>query len=232
MDRDQRACSDCVLRGGCGLLDLAGEQGAQETIEVDEFRADAPIALRPGRLFAVRSGAVKSLCADGVGGVGIIDLRFPGDLIGLESVAEPGSDAVEFRAAIPMTTVCHIRFDADAARRSSRRFCERLSAELAARIRSTYRYRQMIRSGARLRVAHYLTKAMRAAPLSGGRGPQRLPAVSRTDIAGYLHMRAETVSRVLSDFRRSGWIGGPVDRIEVVDRAAIEALVHAGLPNA
>ena len=226
MDREHRTCSDCVLRGRCGLLELAGEQGAQDAIEIEieDIRADAPVVLHPGRLTAVRSGAVKSLCTAGTGLGGIIDLRFPGDVIGLESVAEPGSDAVEFRAAVPLTSVCRIPFDADAARRSSRRFCDELSAELAERIRSTYRYRQMIRAGARPRVAHYLAKVMRTMPANGSRGPQRLPAISRTDIAGYLHMRAETVSRVLSDFRRSGWIRGPVDRIEVLDRAAIEGL--------
>ena len=50
--------------------------------------------------------------------------------------------------------------------------------------------------------------------------------MSRTDVADYLGLTIETVCRVLSGFKRNGFIAIPnAHRIELRDRAALEAIV-------
>ncbi|OIQ73060.1 fumarate and nitrate reduction regulatory protein [mine drainage metagenome] len=191
---------------------------------MEEFRADASIPVRQGRLFVVKAGAVKTVWGDARDDAAIIDFSFPGQVIGLESLVEVPTVHVDFRASISMTAVCHVRFNAKTAKRVSRQFCERLSAELAARIRSTYRHRQITKAGAQIRVAHFLIKVIRPDAMQNIHGHYTVPNIARSDIASYLHMRTETLSRVLSEFRKKGWIRGPMHRIEVIDSGAIDML--------
>ena len=48
--------------------------------------------------------------------------------------------------------------------------------------------------------------------------------MARTDIANYLRLAPETVSRVLRRFQQDGWLHVERREVELRDRAAIEAL--------
>jgi CRP/FNR family transcriptional regulator len=57
--------------------------------------------------------------------------------------------------------------------------------------------------------------------------------MSRNDIADYLGLTIETVCRILSAFKREGAIAIPnPHRIEVLDRAALEAVSQTGWSGA
>jgi CRP/FNR family transcriptional regulator len=80
------------------------------------------------------------------------------------------------------------------------------------------------RKTARERVASFLLAQLAASrPCEASANGFRLP-MTRTDIADYLGLTIETVSRVFSQFRRKGMIALPTaQRVELRDRDALEA---------
>lgn len=209
------------------MLDLLGDvRGHTQTrIQVDEYRAGTPIPIRFDHVYAVRSGAVKVIWNDARHESSIIDLCFPGQLFALESLVNFEAWHKDFRASISMTAVCSIACNIKGKSRASKELCGRLSAQLAMLIMPTHELTRVIQSGAQARVAHYMMKVIQANATRNSHGHRILPNVPRSDIASYLRMRMETLSRVLSEFRKRGWIQGQIHHIEVVDPEAIESLM-------
>lgn len=228
MSRESCPCEVCRNRARCGLLEVGCRlpEGPELTISVEEFCADTEIPATGGCLLAVKSGAVKTILRDAHGQSRVIDFSFPGDLIALETLADAEDSGVDYRASMSMTAVCRVRIDPTAVKRASAQFCHRLNAELATRIRANFHHRQIIVDAAQVRMAHYLMQLIRAAQGRGGSQAATLPNISRSDIASYLHLRVETVSRTLSTFRKSGWVRGPLHRLEVLDIDALASLTR------
>ena len=125
-----------------------------------------------------------------------------------------------------MTSVCRVRINPTEAKRASSDFCHRVNAELATRIRANFHHRQIVVEAARIRMAHYLMQLVRARQEQDGSQATILPSIARSDIASYLHLRVETVSRIVSTFRKNGWVRGPLHRLEVVDVHALASLTR------
>ncbi|HVJ55329.1 MAG TPA: helix-turn-helix domain-containing protein [Aliidongia sp.] len=80
-------------------------------------------------------------------------------------------------------------------------------------------------------VSFFLLHEERAAPCGPGTGIVRLP-MTRTDIADYLGLTIETVSRTLSRLKRSGLIAAPsLSEVRLLDRARIEAIAAGDAPG-
>lgn len=79
---------------------------------------------------------------------------------------------------------------------------------------------------AQVRMAYFLMQIMGSAQGQVGANAAILPNIARADIASYLHLRVETVSRILSTFRQNGYVRGPLHCLEVVDLAALAALIQ------
>lgn len=214
---------------GCALPAAGAELARHGDVAIAQqtFCADAPIAVEGDCLLAVKSGVVKSVCTDAQGKLRVVTFSFPGDLFGLEALADAAPDALRHGAAVSMTTVCRMRLSPDAARRASPQFCARLSAELAARIRDNFAHRQIVAASAPVRIAYWLMQCLRAVQPPRGVRCTSLPAIARGDIASYLHLRAETVSRILAEFRHNGWVRGPLHRLEICDAQALSQLACA-----
>jgi len=222
-------CEACSNQLRCGLLDAGCglPEGPELRINVEEFCSDAQIPATAGCLLAVKSGAVKTICHDAYGHARVIDFSFPGDMIGLETLADAGDSGVVYRASVSMTTVCRVSINPAAAKRASSHFCQRLSAELATRIRANFHHRKIVADSAQVRLAHYLMLLLRARQEQRDLQGVILPNIARADIASYLHLRAETLSRTLSIFRTNGWVRGPMHRLEVIDVDALAALTRS-----
>ena len=228
MLRDLFSCGACGNQADCALLDAGAEFPHKSGLQIrqEEFRAGAPIAIDGDCLLAVKSGVVKSVCRDAHGHNRVVAFSFPGDLFGLEAMTDAAHAELLHGASVSMTTVCRMRLSPDAARRASPHFCARLSAELAARIRDNFQHRQIVAAAAPVRMAHWLMQCLRAMQGQSAAQGAILPGMARADIASYLHLRVETVSRVLSEFRKNGWVRGPLHRLEVRDAEALALLAR------
>jgi CRP-like cAMP-binding protein len=167
--------------------------------------------------YKILSGAVRLLLVTGDGRRQIIGFRLPGDVLALdcEGVCTMTAEAV---GSVTAVRCSRARIDRSIAERPQVR--EQLSRMLWQEVRDLQRHLVVLGCQTAMeRVASFLAQLARR---SGARDGSAVEIhVSRKDIADYLGLTLETVSRTLSELRRRGVIDFPKSRevlIKSLDR--------------
>jgi CRP/FNR family transcriptional regulator len=217
-------CSTCAFSGACvaagyGKQDLAALHCLIEHIgplQASEhvFRMRDPFRA----IYAVRSGMVKTVLVDSEGREQVLGFYLPGEVVGLNAIYPEHypCDAV----TLEPTEFCRFSFPAMSA--------------LAARIPSVQQhlFRLLSRElgmasllagdhSADERMAAFLVDLGGRYAARGFSGTHFRLSMSRSDIANYLRLAAETVSRVLGRFRQQGLLH--------IDGRSVELLAPARL---
>jgi len=169
-------------------------------------------------LYKVISGAVRTykVLADGRRQIG--GFYLPGDIFGLEASEEHGFSA----EAVNDSNVLVIKRSAvmDLAARDSS-VAQQLWTVTGRELQRAQEHVLLLIKSAQERVAGFLVEMARRAP---GASTIQL-AMSRQDIADYLGLTIETISRTLTQFEKSAAIALPTSRqIEIRNRAALTRL--------
>lgn len=209
-------CGSCAFAGVClpegydklalaelhCLIEHVGPYAGNE----DVFR----FGDRFGAVFAVRAGMVKTRLVDELGREQVLGFHLPGELIGLNGIysARYPCDAV----ALDTTTLCRFSFPAMA---TLAQRLPRLQEQLFRLMSKDILSASMLAGDftADERVAAFLVDMADRHARRGLSPTRMLLAMPRTDIANYLRLAAETVSRVLRKFQDDGLIA--VDRRDV-----------------
>jgi CRP/FNR family transcriptional regulator, nitrogen fixation regulation protein len=170
-------------------------------------------------LYKVVSGAVRTykVLADGRRQIGAFYL--PGDIFGLEAGAEHTFSA----EAVSDSNVLVIKRSAvmDLAARDSS-IAQQLWTVTGCELQRAQEHVLLLIKSAQERVAGFLVEMAKRAP--GAASTIQL-AMSRQDIADYLGLTIETISRTLTQFEKSAAIALPTSRqIEIRNRAALARL--------
>ena len=232
---DRVNCAACHRRALCLPSGLAGRA-------LDDFERTVaqrrPVARHErleaggtpfGRLHAVLSGQFKLQRAAPDGGMQVLGFAMPGELLGLDGIATGlyGSDAV----ALSDGVVCAISYPALEALMAqqtalARRLSHLLSASLA------QRQEQMLFLGnarAPQRLARLLLELGARYGERGGSATAFQLCMSREDLAAYLALTVESVSRLLSMFKQNGLLAVSNRAIALLDTAGLRAI--AALPE-
>lgn len=178
-------------------------------------------------LFMVRSGSFKQVTTTGTDEYLVAAFFLPGELIGLDAVGEgryPGSVM-----ALETATACELPFTAFAALGARvpelrRRFLCTLSQEVS---NERLGMRLLLRRTAEVRLAHFLV-AMSERFRRRGYSPYRFRlAMARGDIANYLGLTMETLSRVLVRCREQGLLAIRGQEFHILDMPRLERLAEA-----
>lgn len=178
-------------------------------------------------IFAVRSGTVKIYRAADDGTERIAGVSFPGELIGLDAI---DSSAHAYSAqALETTSVCEIPF---AAIEQLSRHAPQLSQSLVRIMsREIQRDRALIvtlaNKTAEQRVAWLLCRIARRLEQRRCASHEFALGMSRSDIASYLGLAVETVSRVFTRFRRRGWLGIEGKRVRLREPEQLHRLADS-----
>jgi CRP/FNR family transcriptional regulator, anaerobic regulatory protein len=230
---NRATCASCRWRTLCLPAGLAG--GA-----LDEFeRAVAqrrPVARHErveiggapfGQLHAVLSGQFKLQRAAPDGGVQVLGFAMPGDLMGLDAIGTGryANDAV----ALSDSVICSIAYSALESLMAqqpalARRLSQLLSASLA------QRQDQMLFLGnarAPQRLARLLLDLGGRYGERGGSATEFQLCMSREDLAAYLALTVESVSRLLSMFKQNGLLAVSNRAIALLDTAGLRAIAAA-----
>ncbi len=224
-------CRDCAVsaRAVCAPLDgaaLADFRGLGCEVRLEPGEPLFHQGDRASQVFSLTSGVIKLYAVLADGRRQVVAFHYPGEFIGFNEAREYHCSA----EAVAPASLCRFdlrRFERFAAGRSdlSRSQRDRLAADLAG---SQLRIVLLGRATARERVASFLLDVWHRTGAGAGAGVARghlaLP-MSRADIADYLGLTKETVSRQFSALRRSGVIGGGRARQVVIrDIAAVRNL--------
>jgi CRP/FNR family transcriptional regulator len=207
------ACCDCGLDPLCqvveyGERDLAYSEATlmrRQPIRRGEllFSEKQPFS----SLFAVKSGSFKAISVDLSGNERVIGFYLPGDLIGAEAIANR-VHAFAVRALEP-SRVCKMDLEQFScygrdSERVQQALIQILGKEVALNQQVTT---SLIQQNAEQRMAAFILGFARRSGLRGFSQQQFVLTMSRSDIASYLGLARETVSRVLTRFQNYGLIG-------------------------
>ncbi|KJV24930.1 cyclic nucleotide-binding domain-containing protein [Luteibacter yeojuensis] len=223
-------CADCGLHAIC-LPEGVDEEGLARLDRLTRQRSTyqrGELVFRQGQsfntLYVVRSGAVRVAIADPSGGRQVLGFRLPGEILGIDALLDNAhrTDAT----ALERTTVCEVPFARieelfQLLPSLQRKMMRELGREVAA---AQQHAQAMGRSQALERVAMFLNALLvRYDRLSRPTDLVRLP-MGRGDIACYLGIAVETVSRAFGRMEENGVMVASGRHVRIFRRDLLEAL--------
>lgn len=208
--RLRRSCADCSLRTLCLPANIEHEDVerldalVRSRLPLDHGDALYRVGDTLDFLYVVRSGTIRTTQSSGEGEYQVIGFHVAGELVGLDAISDDRHHCTA--VALERTSVCAIPFNrlqeiAGRIPGLQRQFLRIISREM---VRDHDHLLALGRRTARERLALFLYTLSTRLENSGHDGLDfRLP-MSRDDIASYLGLAIETVSRLLTKFASEG----------------------------
>jgi len=220
----KRVCSNCSLKELCVPmgLDRAEVERLDKVVEVSKTLHGGDYLFRKGdpmrSIYAVRSGTFKSYVVNRDGEEQVIGFHLPGELVGLDAI-HPDYHQCNV-VALDTASACVLPFGqlTDLAGNIpglQRQIMRLMSKEISAMVPMAGDH------SAEERMATFLQDLAKRLGERGYSATDIHLAMSRRDIANYLRLATETVSRVLKKFQKNGWIEVDRRELRIVDHHAI-----------
>ena len=232
--RLRRSCANCSLQ----VLCLPASIGVQDMEQLDRivlnrrplqrgetlFRIGQPL----GSLFVAREGAFKTVAMDGDGQTQVIGFHLPGELMGLDAMGD-GRHACEAQALthanvceVPLTQLENVAAQVPGLQHQLLRI-------IGQGINRDQAHIEMLgRRNAQERMAIFLHQLSERYHALGRPADKFLLPMSREDIASYLGLVIETVSRTLGKMQDEGLIAVSGRELRILDVAKLAGIVHQG----
>ena len=183
---------------------------------------------RSSALYTIRTGSFKTQVVTDDGHEQVSGYHMAGDVIGSDGIGGSAHDCEA--VALEDAEVCALPFERlEALAREDiaiQRSLHRMLAGEIARERSVMVMLGTMRAEQRL--ASFLIDLARRYHERGYSGSEFVLRMTREEIGSHLGLTLETVSRLFSRFRDSGWIDVRGRLVKLVDRAALQRIVLAG----
>lgn len=190
------------------------------------FKANEPME----HVFALRSGAIKNFLLDADGTERVTGFILPGEMLGLDAIGS--SHYRSFAMALEISLVCSIRLDQ----------LVDLSGEipglryqllhmLSLGIQGKDEHLRCCHGRAEQRLAVFLLGMSTRYQARGLRGDVFNLPMSRGDIANYLDLTLETISRLFSRFIHSGFMQCAGREVRLIDMRGLVNLTHLEGPT-
>jgi CRP/FNR family transcriptional regulator len=232
------ACSRCTLHDRCLPQSLsAGETHRFEQIvtRLRPFQRGEHLFLAGDEfrfIATVRTGCFKSYVIDHEGKQQVLEFAFPGDVIGLDAIH--AHQQLTNVVALETSAVCWLSIESIS---SMSRHVPELQAELL-RVMSSRISELESTAGqpsADERVALFLISISENFSRRGYSASELHLPMSRHDIASYLRLTVETVSRVLSGFQNDGVLRVGRKKVSICDHEKLKKIAGQKIlysPNA
>jgi CRP/FNR family transcriptional regulator len=232
IERLRRSCAQCSLHVLClpagvdsgDLQRLDDIVRSRRPLEQGEtlFRVGQPLA----SLYVAREGAFKTLALSQDGETQVIGFHLPGELMGLDAMGG-GAHACE-AVALTRATVCEIPMaQLESVCRQLPGLQHQLLRIIGQGIQRDQGHMEMLgRRQAGERMALFLHGLSERYRLLGRPSDMFMLPMSREDIASFLGMVIETVSRTLTKMQDDGLISVRGRQLRILDPARLDALVH------
>lgn len=223
IDRVRRQCAGCELRelclpAGLNLSDV--ERVDQIVAESGELAAGEPL-YHAGAVFraiyVVRSGSLKTQCVSEGGELQILGFHLPGEIVGFDALAENRHQCSAL--ALETSSVCRLPYaDLESICTTvpglQRQFMRLVSREIG----DDHDHMSMMgRNQAISRLAMFLHSLSKRHARLGRRDDLLTLSMSRADLANYLGLVLETVSRLFGRLQEMGLIEVRRREIRILD---------------
>ncbi|MCG6937339.1 MAG: helix-turn-helix domain-containing protein [Gammaproteobacteria bacterium] len=211
------SCRNCEVRGNCLVeqMTIAHEQSYQVLKNKKVFLRGDHI-FRTGddseAIYVISSGSVKSYLIMEDGEEQVLNFYLVGDVIGLDGM---GTDSyLSSAVALESTTICRLPMLELPNRALGQGFLGMISDNL---IRDHNLLLMLARKDADGRMASFLINMLKQSKRHGRSADVLYLTMTRQDIANYLGLAIETVSRTLRRFQDSGILEVTRRKIEIFD---------------
>ncbi|MDE2196320.1 MAG: helix-turn-helix domain-containing protein [Gammaproteobacteria bacterium] len=230
LQRLRKVCSSCSLAELCLPMGLSRsdverlDRIVQPTgpLHTGEhiYRVDDPFEA----IYAVRSGYIKTYLVDESGREQVLGFHLPGELVGLDAIYPNRHQCNAI--ALDTVTVCKLPYGDIAS----------LATQVASLQNQIFRLMSKDIGGshalsgdftAEERVASFLMSISSRLHLRGYSATDFILAMTRRDIANYLRLATETVSRVFAKFQDDGLIAVDRRNIRVLELDKLAALCRS-----
>ena len=232
LERLRRSCAQCSLH----VLCLPAGIGSSDLQQLDEIvRNRRPLdsgdhLFRSGQalgsLYVAREGAFKTVATNEDGESQVIGFHLPGELLGLDALGS-GFHACDAQA-LTRATVCEVplgQLESICAKLPGLQ--HQLLRIIGQGINRDQSHMEMLgRRQAAERVALFLHGLSERYKLLGRSGDMFVLPMSREDIASFLGMVIETVSRTLTKMQDDGVISVRGRQVTILDAARLDAMAH------
>jgi CRP/FNR family transcriptional regulator, anaerobic regulatory protein len=230
--RLKRACGECSLRQLC--LPAGMDAGTIERLEELVGRS-RPVGrgatlFRPGSpltaVYVVRDGALKTTATSADGEEQVLGFHLPGEIVGLDAL----SAGVHRCEAVALSTarICTVPFAELTSIAGRVPALQQQLLRVIGRAQNQDRdhLELMFRRQAHERLAAFLQDLLERLPPQGAAFPVLSLPMSRDDVARYLGLAQETVSRAFGRLQEDGIVVVVGRRIEIRDPSELARLAH------
>ncbi|MHB8423538.1 MAG: helix-turn-helix domain-containing protein [Gammaproteobacteria bacterium] len=230
LQRLRKVCSSCSLAELCLPMGLS-PQDLQRLDSIVQptgplhagahlYRVDTPFHA----LYAVRSGYLKTYIVDETGREQVLGFHLPGELVGLDAIYPNRHQCNAM--ALDTVTVCVLQYADIAA----------LALQVPSLQKQIFRLmsKDIVSSHALAgdftaeeRLAAFLMSLSRRLQLRGYSAAEFILAMTRRDIANYLRLATETVSRVFAKFQEDGLIEVERRDVRILDLERLDSLCRS-----
>lgn len=228
----RQSCADCALHDMCLPAAIDGEDLARLDRVVKRRRPleRGDVLFREGAelpsLFVVRSGTLKTSTTLPEGDVQILGFHLPGEIIGLDGLS--GERHMATAEAIESATVCEVPFVRLSEVAASVPGLQLQLYRVMSRefVREQLHPVMMGRKQAMARLALFLHGFAERRRATGLDDTDLTLSMSRQELANYLGLVIETVSRLFSRLQAQGVLSVDRKRVRILDPAALDALAR------
>lgn len=228
----RQSCADCALNQLCLPASIGGEDLRRLDHVVMQRRPllNGELLYRERdqhpSLFVVRSGSLKTYVTLPEGDVQILGFHIAGELIGLDGLAGQGNQCSA--EALERSSVCELPFDtlSDVAEQVpglQRQLFRVISREFG---REQHHLVMMGRKHAMSRLAIFLRSLSERRQVVGLDPNELQLSMSRQELANYLGLVIETVSRLFSRMQSHGVLKVERRTVHILDAAGLAALAE------
>jgi CRP/FNR family transcriptional regulator len=232
LDSVRSVCERCSIQDLCLPYGLEKQDLERLDTIIERKRPLQPgdFAYRTGddfrTLYAVRSGVLKTFVLEENGDEYITGFHFPGELVGLDAIAE-GSHSCSARA-LDTTSLCEIPFDGlDDLAGKLPGLRQQLFKLMSQEIHKDDRERRnQSQSAADPRLAGFLVDVSRRFAKLGYSPYDFRLKISNQDLASYLGLAPETVSRLFRRLRDQGLVTVKNKQVQIHDLDGLRRIGH------
>jgi CRP/FNR family transcriptional regulator len=226
----QKSCATCGLNQLCLPASIGGDDlpRLDEVVQVKKTLAREQSLYSAGQkfraLYVVRSGAFKTFTVDGEGVSQVLGFHLPGEIMGLDAIAA-GSHQCSAEA-LEHSSACEVPYEKiETVARELPGLQQQLMRVISREVQQDQRHLVMIgRRVALERLAIFLhSLSQRLARVRRDPHEFVLP-MSRRDLANYLGLVIETVSRLFSRLAEMGVIAVDRKTIRILDPAKLREI--------
>lgn len=227
------SCSRCSLGELCLPRNLNGGEihALEHIVERSRPMRAGEHLFRAGDRFqalsAVRSGCFKTYVINEAGDEQVLDFQLPGEIVGFDAIHS--GTHMSNCLALDTSAVCTLNFEPLS---ELARHIPTLQAELFDVMSHRIADLEIICGdfSADQRFALFLESLSRRYSRRGYSANEFTLAMSRRDIASYLRLATETVSRILSRYRKDGILEVRRKQIRILDPDALHAISQGDSP--